>query len=171
MLGCLEHLCLRGGIRDGELSRRGVDTAGVLLRAESGWSCLASFLLLQRWTHIEDLGPSWYVGRLIQAHVSLSLSLTHTHTHTHTLTHLPSHPKWGWAKGGPCCPEPRGQGLVMQAWLNSLMSGSLSAPPASLEPQLPLPLSLQFLSSLTQPGSPVSQQWTKPLSVEWGWGP
>lgn len=39
------------------------------------------------------------------------------------------------------------------AWLNALMGGFLSAPP-SLEPQLSLLLSLHFLSSLTQPGSP-----------------
>lgn len=32
--------------------------------------------------------------------------------------------------------------------------GSLFSAPPSLEPQLSLPLSLQFLSSLTQPGSP-----------------
>lgn len=43
---------------------------------------------------------------------------------------------------------------MTQAWLSALMGGSLSAPPSSLEPQLSLPLSLQFLSSLTQPGSP-----------------
>lgn len=42
---------------------------------------------------------------------------------------------------------------MTQAGLNALMGGFLSAPP-SLEPQLSLPLSLQFLSSLTQPGSP-----------------
>lgn len=59
---------------------------------------------------------------------------------------------------------------MMRAWLSALMAGSLSAPPSSLEPQLSLPLSLQFWSSLTQPGSPISQQWTKPLSVGWGWG-